>query len=105
MKFFVPLAASPEEAESIYSAFATNYQADDLHERIYKLVFRHDGQVITAEVGQPIDRRYDGGIVLAILYAQARNLWFVITTNRGLRNDPIFAGHDIVSRVPFDKAT
>lgn len=105
MEFFVPFADDADHAERALVGYAKENEADPTT-RIYRLVFRHAGRTFTAEVGQSIDRYFDGGVVLAIFYGPMRDLWYVITTNRGaFGTTPIYAGRDIASATPFETPT
>ncbi|MEP7212322.1 MAG: hypothetical protein ABI791_04565 [Acidobacteriota bacterium] len=105
MKFFIPAAASEEEAESVYSAtksFAhqqTGFEPSD--RRIYGLAYRHEGKDYYAEVGAVHSRL--GETVVAIL--ETPQVFFVCTANRSvLRGEPMLVGkHGVKNIIDFEK--
>jgi hypothetical protein len=70
MKFFVPAAQDPEQAEEVYKNFAEEVGTlpIDLEHRIYAIRFEHDGEEFEARVGDHITgkKSKDNAIVLAI---------------------------------------
>lgn len=56
MKFFVPAASSPEEAENVLEGIAKFVGRDVplLGKRIFRLEYKHKGKHYVAEVSQPI---------------------------------------------------
>ena len=93
VKFFVPLAESPEQAERVYSAIANFNNALVDNKRISALAWRHNGMNVSCEVGGSLPTYYDTGDepVLAIL--DCGPLYKICTTNRGgVRGEAVFAG-------------
>jgi hypothetical protein len=95
MKFFVPHTKDNAEAEVVYEAFAKFNEAPITKKRIWKLKWKHNGEILQCEIGKPIigDPRFENEPVLAIL--ELSNLYFICTPNRGgVRGEPIIAGKD-----------
>jgi hypothetical protein len=93
VKFFVPAAESPEQAEIVYSRIADFNNAPIPNRRIYALAWRHNGMNISCEVGGPLPSYYRTGDepVLAIL--DCDTLYKVCTPSRGgVRGEAVFAG-------------
>ncbi len=92
MEFFVPHASTPEEAEDVWQA-TRKFQTEGLgweisDRRIYEIHYRHNGETLTATVGEPEPLTREE--VLVILESQS---FLVCTTNRGvLRGMPVLAG-------------
>ena len=55
-QFFVPAAATPEQAEAVYGQLADvcRKSVPSLPQRIYSITFRHDGEEWTATVGEKL---------------------------------------------------
>jgi hypothetical protein len=105
VKFFLPAADSPEQAESVYGSirsFAeeqTGWKTTD--RRIYRLEYRHEGKNYSAQVGE-FDPRIDE-VVIAILET-VRGVYLVCSQNRCvLRGEPMLVGSDeVYIRLDFD---
>jgi len=99
MRFFIPNATSPQEAEHTWEA-VRKFEHEQTgwpvaERRIYRLRYRHDGQDLIAEVGQPDART--GETVIAILSSRT---YLVCTPTRGVvRGEPILVGHNEVCEV------
>ena len=99
MKFFIPNAPSPQEAEHTWEA-VRKFEHEQTgwpvaERRIYRLRYRHDGQDLVAEVGQP--DALTGETVIAIL---SSHTYLVCTLTRGVaRGEPILVGKNEVYEV------
>ena len=106
MHFFIPLASSAEEAERRLEGIAKFVQrpVPPIHERIFRLVYRHHGVRYVAEVGQPIDDYYQSvGPVIAIF---GGNPLLICMRDRGvLRGGPIFVSNESVEEAVFFEET
>lgn len=99
MKFFVPEASTPEQAEEVWNAtrrFAGETMAREIGtQRIFRLRYVHNAKSLTAEVGQP--EPLTGEPVLVILDS---NPYLVCTPNRGVvRGTPVLVGRQAVRDV------
>lgn len=93
MKFFIPAAESTDQAEQVYQSIRGFVGGPLSPRRVYKLTYTHNGKLLHAEVGKP--DQLVGEMVVAILFRDVGNLYFVCTANRGvIRGGPIFAGGD-----------
>jgi hypothetical protein len=107
MEFFIPYAKDAEQQTEVYEGirkFVSESMGADLSpRRIFSLTYRHEGKNYHAEVGQT--HSLNGEPVIAILYEQMRDLYYVCTPNRGVLGDiPILAGAWCVERsVDFAK--
>ena len=93
MKFLVPAAQGAEEAERVYESVAKFNNAPVSAQRICALAWRHNGQLMSCEVGGEAPSYYDtrGELVVAIF--DCGNLYKACTTNRGLiRGEAILVG-------------
>lgn len=103
MKFFIPMADSPEEATRVYAGIkkflGENLGATFSDRKVRVLEWRHDGVDYTAEVGKPTD--FNGELVIAILdqpvpHEANRHLYHVCTPTRGVRGGiSILVGHPL----------
>jgi hypothetical protein len=102
LKFFVPAANSPEEAESVLLSIAKFHQqgVPPHGERLFRIVFRHNGKPYVAQVGQPIDPYFQlSGPVVAIFGGKPL---LVCMRDRGvLRGSPIFVGAESVEEAEY----
>jgi hypothetical protein len=103
--FFIPGASSPQEAEMVLVAIAKFAQRPipPPHECIRRIAYTHNGELYTAEVGQPIDPYYQTrGPIIAILGGDPL---LICTPDRGvLRGEPIYVGAaHVKSAVYFDE--
>jgi hypothetical protein len=92
MKFFVPFAKDPREADATYKsivAFNTAQMGPLRNQRYYAIFYKHDGNELRARVGDP--HPLTGEPVIAILRTERQNGPFLICTeNRGVvRGEPI----------------
>jgi hypothetical protein len=99
VKFFVPAASTPEQAEEVWNAtrkFAGDTMAGPIGaRRIFRLSYLHKGKRLTAEVGQP--EPLTGEPVVVILDS---NPYLVCTQDRGVvRGTPVLVGRGAVSEV------
>lgn len=102
MKFFVPLAESDVQAESVYQSISRFVSAPVSGPRIYKLTWKHKGQVMQCEIGKPLPSYYqtDQEPVLAIF--DCGNVYKICTPSRGgIRGEPVLAGKDWQSRTTY----
>jgi hypothetical protein len=102
MKFFIPAAATENEAERVYGAIkaylAQELGADVSPRRIRSLQYVHNRKNYSSVVGE---EESDGsGIVVAILFDQTRSLYLVCTPYRGvISGSPILVGEHEVRTV------
>jgi hypothetical protein len=95
MKFFVPGAKDPSQAEDIYEGIR-KFNSEQMEailspRRIYRVSGVHDGKAFTATVGEPFERLRE--VAVAILLDTSRNLFFICTRNRGaVRGEPYLSG-------------
>ncbi len=91
MDFFVPSASSPEQAESIFSSIANYISAPNQSQRIFKLEWRHEGEICHCEIGKPLPAIFrTDETVLAIF--DCGDVFKICTPNRGaIKFDPIHA--------------
>jgi len=99
MKFLVPAARSPEQAEEVYEGikkFAKQTLGWEIESaRICSITYKDKMKTVTATVGGHEPR--EGEVVVAILES---NTYLVCTPNRGvLRGMPIMVGKQEVSHV------
>lgn len=103
MDFFVPHAATPEEAEQVWRAtqkFARDTMEREIGDRrIFRLLYTHNGEDLVAEVGQPEPLTKEP--VLVILESDP---YLICTPTRGVvRGLPILVGrHAVRQVVDFD---
>ena len=93
MKFFIPAADSPEQAERVLAAVAQHVGYPVPSKRIYSVSYVHNGQAMTATVGEFPDPYYRApGPVVCIL--ETPTCLAVCTHGRGVgRGDgPIYVG-------------
>lgn len=105
MKFFLPGATDENHGLEMYKHIreAVSYQTRfDLSPRkIFKLDYRHNGKNYHAEVDK-LDGR-SGEKIIAILYDEIRDLYYICTLHNGLTGMPIFAGgHTVEDYTDFD---
>ena len=101
--FFVPASRSPEHAEAVWSGTRRltqdnlDIEIDD--RRIFRLRYRHEGETVTAEVGQ--EEPTSSGLVLMIFDS---NPYLVCTPHRGVfTGTPIrVARESVLESVEFD---
>jgi hypothetical protein len=54
MKFFMPAANSPEQAEQAYQTIRTELRAAEPDRRVYSVEYKHDGSRCVARVGDRV---------------------------------------------------
>lgn len=103
LKFFVPHATDPVEAENVWSqvrAFiqkTTNYPAIK-QRRVYHLEYTEGGKLRAATVGK--------GQILIILESEHPPAYLICTPDRGvLQGEPILIGPDRVLSVQYFEET
>ncbi|KQU95206.1 hypothetical protein [Devosia sp. Root105] len=97
MKFFLPAAESPEQAEDIYGkvkSFVVEQSGPVRDVRYYAIYYRHNSRDLVATVGEP--EPLTGETVVAIFKTQNDSGPFLVCTlNRGVaRGAPILASND-----------
>jgi hypothetical protein len=92
VKFFVPHADSPEQAERVWQAtrdFLIDNGFQVSERRIYSMRYQHDGKDCFDKVGE-MDR-YGHEMILVLL--ETPSVYLCCTANRGvLRGHPILTG-------------
>lgn len=104
MRFFVPAADTPEQAEDIRRSVVEwlgsqlGTPIDD--RRVRRLEFTHEGRDEIAEVGETLRRV--GEPVILILHTHG--LYYVCTPNRGVARDMpyLVGGHEVTDVEDFD---
>lgn len=96
MKFFVPHATDPEQAEGVWisvKAFLAQQGLATTDARIYEIAFRHNGKNYRAVVGERFaDLNED---VIAIYEGVNLRLYYLCTATRGVvRGEPYLIGRD-----------
>jgi hypothetical protein len=105
MRFFLPKAADPEEAEKDYQAirlFVEEHCGPLSGARYRSVTFNHEGKLYVATVGEiePLAR----DLVVAIFRQAEGSLFYLCTPSRGvIRGGPLLAG-DVVQFEEFDAA-
>ncbi|WP_297478471.1 hypothetical protein [uncultured Photobacterium sp.] len=103
MDFFVPLAKSFDQAQSVYLSIAEHVSAPTPtnDKRIQKLVWTHEGVECIGEIGQlPPEVFRANDEILAIF--ECDNVYKICTQNRGVINfDPILASRDTVKHITY----
>jgi hypothetical protein len=102
VNFFVPHAASAEQAERVWQS-AREFQTEwsPTSRRVFSVRYMHDGRERTATVGE---RHWGVGEVVLVILESAR-CWLVCTENRGVfRDGPVLIGkpHAVVDFVALD---
>ncbi len=102
MKFFVPAADSPEQAESVWQAtrdFMLQQGYAPTERRIYSMRYTHDGKDCFDVVGG-MDR-YGQEMILVML--ETPSVYLCCTGNRGvIRGGPILTGKHHTSVTDFE---
>lgn len=104
MKFFIPAADNAEQTTRVYAAIRT-FVAGNMGplspRRVYRLSYKHNGKLLTAEVGKPDP--LVGELIVAIFASDRHDLYYLCTENRGVvRGDPILAGASNAVSEDFD---
>jgi hypothetical protein len=93
MKFFVPAAENPEQAQRVYEAVAKFNNAPLSGRRICALAWQHNGSLMSCEVGSEAPSYYGTGGEPVVAILDCGNLYKVCTANRGvLRGEAILVG-------------
>ena len=104
MKFFFPLATSPEQAERIHARIANRLIEkgfDITSHRIAQVIFRQNGTLVSAAVGAPFEK---GEIVLAIFKNDVG--YFICSYSFGaVWGEPIIIRYaNVESAIAFDES-
>lgn len=85
MKFFVPSATSDKLAEEVIELIAKFLQrpVPPVMERLRRLKYEHNGQVLEVEVGKPLPDHYQEAVPMAIAILGGSPL-LVCTRDRGV---------------------
>ncbi|RYX79928.1 hypothetical protein EON83_30715 [bacterium] len=93
MKFFIPAAENSEQAESVYDAVIKFNSAPPQTQRVCALAWRHNGQLMSCEVGGEAPSYYGTGSEPVVAILDCGRLYKVCTANRGvLRGEAILIG-------------
>jgi hypothetical protein len=102
MQFFIPGAATAEEAEMVLASTArfVARRKPQPPERIFRLTYEHNGERHVAEVGKPIDPYYKShGPVIAII---GGNPLLICMRDRGvLCGGPILVATQSVEKAEY----
>lgn len=102
MKFFVPAADSPEQAERVWQAtrdFMRQQGHAPSERRIYSMKYWHDGKECFDVVGGK--DRYGHEVILVML--ETPSVFLCCTGNRGvIRGEPILTGKSDTYVTDFD---
>lgn len=102
MKFFIPAAENPSQAERVYDA-VRRFNSEEMGaalspQRIYRVSGAHDGKPFTATVGEEFERLRE--VVVAILLDTMRDCYLICTKNRGVaRGIPYLSGSNEIKSV------
>lgn len=98
MEFFVPLAEDAEQAEKVYRSIAAFVSAPIREHRIWKLEWRHKGEVMRCEVGGNLPDYYGTGGEPVLAIFDCGNLFKICTPSRGgRRGDPVLVAKNFES--------
>lgn len=106
MEFYVPLADTPEDSETLYQELAALYKGTpaQFDERVRLIRWNHNGEEYVAEVGKgikatkPLSAR-DAARVLAIYQGDP---WVIVREpGRSKWNDSVLAGPRTVNEAQF----
>ncbi|EAZ97158.1 hypothetical protein [Marinobacter sp. ELB17] len=93
MKFFLPYTENKKEAESDLKSIEAFVHGTIPEPRIYRLMYRHNGKEMAAQVGDPADSYYKEGNQPVIAIIQAGAGYAVCLPFRGaVKGDPIMVG-------------
>ncbi|WP_081499538.1 hypothetical protein [Polaromonas sp. CF318] len=93
MKYFIPAAENPEQAERVYEAIAKFNSAPLSGARICALTWPHNGIMMSCEIGSQAPSYYGTGSESVVAIFDCGNLYKICTENRGvLRGEAILAG-------------
>lgn len=103
--FFIPFAATPDEAEKVYQGLlksSSTYPLTHPNARLFRIVFQHHDFTCVAEVGRELDNWPEShGPVLAIV--ETANLITIHTQRSVLAGDRILVSPlETSERVYFD---
>lgn len=101
MRFFVPHASGPEEAESVLASVAAFVGAapPPPDRRIYRLTYTHNGRRFTVEIGKPIPAYYQEGDQEVICIFDGDPFKVCLPTRGVVRGDPILVDSSSVHAV------
>lgn len=109
MKFFVQGAEDTASAERVYEATRA-YVSRDLDvtlsdKRVYRIHGLHDSKEFDARVGEQFGGQPEP--VVAILFDEDRDLYFVCTRNRGVMGGVpyLFEGNEVRSVEEFEEGS
>lgn len=108
MKFFVPHASGPAEAESVLASVAAFVGAalPPPDRRIHKLTYTHNGRQFIVEVGKPIPPYYQEGDQEVVCIFGGDPFKVCLPTRGVVRGDPILVGSSGVHTVEhFDSGS
>jgi hypothetical protein len=93
MKFFIPAAKDAEQAEQVYESVAKFNNAPLSGRRICALAWRHNGNLMSCEVGGEAPSYYGTNEEPVVAILDCERLYKVCTTNRGvIRGEAILVG-------------
>lgn len=106
MKFFIPLAESTEQAESVFDAVVKFNHAPVQSRRIAALAWTHNGIKMSCEVGGEAPSYYQTGTEPVVAILDCGALYKVCTANRGVvRGDAILIGRTHATATYFDASS
>lgn len=96
MKFFVPYAKSEEEALSVINAIAQfiGSPVPEPSQLIYKVSYLHNGELMTATVGEPVDTYYREANPVVIAIFPGSPIKICLADRGVVRGSPIFVSGD-----------
>ena len=105
MKFFLPAAESPLQAESAYQLIAAHVSAPSQAQRIHSLTWNHQGSEMSCQVGMPLPAYYQSATEVVVAIFGCGSLYKACTYNRGVvTGDGVFIGkHSTTHVVYFDE--
>lgn len=102
MKFFVPAAESPSQAESVYKATAAHVSAPLQARRIHALEWRHQEEEMSCRVGGPLPPYYQTGVEPVVAIFDCGGLYKACTNSRGVATgDGVYIGKHSTTHVEY----
>jgi hypothetical protein len=103
MKFFIPFAPKPIQAERVYARIAERLRGmgyDVTDERIYKVAYKREGKLMTETIGEIAE---NGEVVMAIFKDHIG--YFICTYSHGVVwGEPLVARYSVTQSIErFDE--
>ena len=102
MKFFLPAAESPSQAESTYQSIAAHVSAPPQARRIHSLSWRHQESEMNCQIGEPLPAYYQTATESVVAIFDCGSLYKACTHSRGVATgDGVFIGKHSTTRVEY----